>query len=113
MTSIDRVKKPSDYPDYQPTHSDEGSIPSTLVVRCGCMSLLCHEMVKARRDPTMFKSWSLRTGHLFRIIAGREEILVVSIILLCLACCSWNRNRKQDALDSMRDKASKCVLLRM
>jgi len=91
MASIDRVKKPSDFPDYQPTHSHGGSIPSTLVVHCGYMSILCHEMVEPRRDPAMLKSWSLRTGHLFQIVAGGGESLIVSIKLVCLACCSWNR----------------------
>jgi len=32
--SINRVIQPSDFLDYQPTLSHEGSIPSTLVVRC-------------------------------------------------------------------------------
>jgi len=88
MASIDRVKQPSDSPDYQLTRSHEGSIPSTLVVHCGYLSILCGEMVKPRRDPAMFKSWSLRTGHLFYIVAGRGERLIVSIKLLRLACCS-------------------------
>ena len=91
MASIDRVKQPSDFPDYQRTLSHEGSIPSTLVACCGFLSIFCHEVEKPRRDPTMFKSWSLRTGHLFYIVADRGEKLIVSIKLLCLACCSWNR----------------------
>jgi len=91
MASIDRVKQPSDSPDYQPTRSHGGSIPPTLVVQSDCLSIFCHEMVKPRRDPAMFKSWSLRTGHLFCIVAGRRERMIVSIKLLRLACCSWNR----------------------
>jgi len=44
MASIDRVKKPSDSPDYQPTHSHGGSIPSTLVACCGVLSIICFFM---------------------------------------------------------------------
>jgi len=33
MAFTDRAIKPSVFPDYQPTRSHEGSIPSTLVVR--------------------------------------------------------------------------------
>jgi len=88
MASIDRVKQLSDSPNYQPTRSHEGSIPSTLVACCGFLSIFCHGMVKPRRDPAMFKSWSLRAGNLFYIVAGKREKLIVSIKLLRLACCS-------------------------
>ena len=42
--SINRVKSPSDYPDYQPTRSHEGSIPSTLVVHSANVSSFRHEL---------------------------------------------------------------------
>ena len=67
MASIERVKQPSDFPDYKLTPSHEGSIPSTLVACCSFLSIFCHEMVKPRRDPAMFKSWSLWTEHLFTL----------------------------------------------
>jgi len=91
MASIDRVKQPSDSPDYQPTRSHGSLIASTLVVRFGYLSMFCHDVVKPRRDPAMFKSWSLRTGYLFYIIEREKERLTASIKLLHLACCSWNR----------------------
>ena len=54
--SINRVKSPSDYPDYQLTSSHEGSIPSTLVVHSANVSSLRHVLAESRRDPFAFKS---------------------------------------------------------
>jgi len=73
VASIDRVKKPSDFPDYQPTHFHKGSIPSTLVAQSGCLSIICFEILNPMRDPAMFKSWSLRIVHLFVLSWVREK----------------------------------------
>ena len=53
--SINRVKSPSDYPDYQPTRSHEGSIPSTLVVQSANVGSLRHVLAESWRDPFAFK----------------------------------------------------------
>ena len=73
MASIERVNSPQNSPDYQPTRSHKGSIPSTLVAHTSFLSIICQELLKPRRDPTVLKSWSLRTGYLFALSLREEK----------------------------------------
>ena len=74
--SINRVMWPSDSPDHQPTLSHEGSIPSTLVVRCADVNSFRHEFADLGETLPCSSHGVCGLGTCSKLGVGDENIFV-------------------------------------
>jgi len=88
--SINRVMSPSDFPDYQPTLSHEGSIPSTLVVRCANVSSFRHEFANLGETLPCSSHGVCGLGTCSKLAVGSENVFV-GIKLWPRTCCACKR----------------------